>query len=237
MYICISFKRFAAVLACGMLAVCAFVIVRQRVSTVPTVGQMVNAPVIVLDAGHGGEDGGAVSPNGVKESGINLSITQRLADLLRFCGEHVVMVRSDDCSLSDSGATVHDRKASDLQNRVKIVNAQPQAVLLSIHQNSLPTSPVTHGAQAFWNEQAGANVLAERIQVYFNECINDRQKVAKKISSQIYLMKHAQAPAVLLECGFLSNAADTQKLQQQDHQTLIATAIAAGYFSIRGELS
>jgi N-acetylmuramoyl-L-alanine amidase len=117
--------------------------------------------VVVIDPGHGGEDGGAVSSAGAEESRINLEIALRLNQLLRFCGTRTLMTRVDDSSIGDPElAPVRERKVSDLKNRVKIVNDTENAVLLSIHQNSLPSSPVTHGAQAFWNHHPGADVLA-----------------------------------------------------------------------------
>ena len=195
-------------------------------------------PVVVIDAGHGGEDGGAVSSAGAEESRINLDIALRLNRLLRFCGTRTLMTRADDSSIGDPGlATVRERKASDLKNRVKLVNETENAVLLSIHQNSLPSSPVTHGAQVFWNLQRGSRELAKEIQRALNAQINtERPKEVREISSSIYLMKHVQAPAVLVECGFLSNAAEAQRLQEESYQTKLAAVIAAGYLEcLNGE--
>ena len=194
--------------------------------------------VVVIDPGHGGEDGGAVSSAGAEESRINLEIALRLNQLLRFCGTRTLMTRVDDSSIGDPElATVRERKVSDLKNRVKIVNDTENAVLLSIHQNSLPSSPVTHGAQAFWNHHPGADVLAGGIQNALNAKINtERPKEPKEIPSSIYLMKHVQAPAVLVECGFLSNAAEAGKLQEEPYQRKLAAVIAAGYLEcLNGE--
>ena len=183
----------------------------------------------IVDAGHGGEDGGAVSPDGVTESRINLEIALRVKDLLRFAGRRTVMTRSGEEAIHTEGDTIRARKASDIRNRVALVNETENGVLISIHQNSLPTSPVTHGAQAFWNRREGGEALACLVQDALNAAINTgREKQPRKIEDSIYLMKHVTAPAVLVECGFLSNAEETVRLQEPSHQTILAAAIITG---------
>ena len=185
---------------------------------------------VVVDPGHGGEDGGAVSAGGVEESQINLAVALQVNDLLRLMGRRTVLTRSEDVSTCDEGLdTIRQRKASDLKNRVALVNATPNAVLLSIHQNSLPSSPVTHGAQVFWNRQEGAEELALLVQDSLNGTVNaGNEKNAKQIPPTIYLMKNITAPGVIVECGFLSNSAETALLQEPSYQLKLASAIAAG---------
>ena len=185
---------------------------------------------LVLDAGHGGEDGGAVSPSGAVESGLNLAIVLRLDQLLGLYGEAPVLLRSGDVSLHDESAgTLREKKVSDLHNRADLVNAIPGAVLLSIHQNSLPSSPATRGAQTFWNGQAEAKELAESVQAALNAAVNgEHEKQAAQVPSSVYLMKSVEAPAVLVECGFLSNPEETALLKEPAHQTRLAAAITAG---------
>ena len=196
---------------------------------------------VVIDPGHGGEDGGAVSPGGVQESHINLAVSKRLRDLLCFAGIPTVMTREEDVTICDEGlGTIRARKASDIRNRVAIVNGTENAVLLSIHQNSLPSSTVTHGAQVFWNQQEGAEALAEAIQTSLNGAINvGNEKHTKQIPPTVYLMKHVTVPAVLVECGFLTNQEETRRLQDETHQRTLAISIAAGYLrgTSEGELS
>lgn len=190
------------------------------------------APVtVVVDPGHGGEDGGAVAGDGSVESRLNLEIACRVNDLLRFIGQRTVMTRTEDVSIHSDGAeTLHQKKVSDLENRVALVNETENAVLLSIHQNSLPSSPVTHGAQVFWNQ--GAEPLADAIQEALNQSVNQgNEKESKKIPSTIYLMKHITAPGVIVECGFLSNSGETQMLQEPSYQLKLACAILAGFRS------
>ena len=185
---------------------------------------------IVLDAGHGGEDGGAVSTDGTRESQLNLEIAVRMRDLFLLTGQPVQMIREDDRSLDSGEGTLRQRKAADLKNRVLRVNQIPNAVFISIHQNSLPSSPVTHGAQVFWNAEEGAQELAESIQDALNVCINlERAKQPRKIPASVYLMKHITAPGVLIECGFLSNPEETARLKESTHQIKLAVAITAGY--------
>ena len=186
---------------------------------------------VVIDPGHGGEDGGAVSPDGVQESHINLAVSQQLRDLLCFAGVQTVMTREEDVTICDEGlGTIRARKASDIRNRVAIVNGTENAVLLSIHQNSLPSSTVTHGAQVFWNQQEGAKELAEAIQTSLNDTINvGNEKHTKQIPPTVYLMKHVTAPAMLVECGFLTNQEETGRLQDETYQRTLAISIAAGY--------
>lgn len=184
---------------------------------------------VVIDPGHGGEDGGAVSPDGVEEGSINLAVALRLESLLRFAGVPTEMTRRSDEMVCDPGlSTMRQRKVSDIHNRVAMVNDTSGAVLLSIHQNSLPSSTVTHGAQAFWNRQVGAETLAEGMQTELNTVVNThRAKEPKPIAEDIYLLNHVTAPAVLVECGFLSNEGETALLQTPAHQTILAAVIAA----------
>lgn len=185
---------------------------------------------VIVDPGHGGEDGGAVSASGVSESHLNLAVAAQVNDLLRFAGQRTIMTRTEDVSIHTDGDTIRARKASDIRNRVALVNGTEPAVLLSIHQNSLPSSTVTHGAQVFWNQQEGAEELARVVQDSLNIAINaGNEKHPKQIPGTIYLMKHVTAPAILVECGFLSNAEETAKLQDPSYQMKLATAITTGY--------
>lgn len=188
---------------------------------------------IVIDAGHGGEDGGAVSQNGVVESALNLAIAKRTEALLAFLGEKTLMTRTEDVSLhSQDAGTVRSRKASDLKNRTELVNTQDNAVLLSIHQNSIPSHPGVYGAQAFYNTVVPADMVAASVQSALNTCINTQKaKTERKIDPSIYLMNKSTAPAVLVECGFLSNTEETMRLQKDEHQLLLAFAITAGFRS------
>ena len=182
---------------------------------------------VIVDAGHGGEDGGAVAADGTKESDINLSIAVKTEALLVFLGYDTKMTRETDISIHDDTAeTLRQKKVSDLKNRLAMVNGTAGALLLSIHQNSLPQDTSVRGAQAFYN--AAGQGAAERIQEALNTAVNEKSKETKPSPKGVYLMENATAPAVLVECGFLSNAAETALLQEENHQKTLVCAIAAG---------
>ncbi|MBR3561708.1 MAG: N-acetylmuramoyl-L-alanine amidase [Oscillospiraceae bacterium] len=192
--------------------------------------------VYVLDAGHGGEDGGALSAAGDKESDINLSITLRLDALLRLLGKNTVLTRDADVSVYTDGAeTLRQKKSSDLRNRVALVNAIPGAILVSVHQNSLPGVPSVRGAQAFYNAVEPGDALARSVQSALNQSVNSGDKAEKQIDKTIYLMKNVTCPAILVECGFLSNADEAARLQTPEHQKKLVAAIAAGILNEREE--
>ena len=233
LFICIRKRTLAlpALFCCFMAGLAAVLWFGCRSNPVPAFAVREDLPVIVVvDPGHGGEDGGAVSPEGVEEARLNLEIALRVRDLLCFSGQRTIMTRTEDVSIHTEGDTIRARKASDIRNRVSLVNGTENAVLLSIHQNSLPSSPVTHGAQVFWNGQEGAEALAGLIQDTLNCRINQgNEKLPKPVPGAVYLMKHISAPGVIVECGFLSNGPETARLQERDYQMRLAAAVAAGY--------
>ena len=161
---------------------------------------------LVLDAGHGGEDGGAVSLTGVPESQINLAITLRMEEILALCGIPTQPLRRQDISLYSEGAgSLREKKVSDLHNRVKEIQREENTVLVSIHQNSFPQGKY-HGTQVFFAPTAGSQALAEAVQQAVRTALQpDNQRNAKEIPKEIYLMNHITCPAILVECGFLTN--------------------------------
>ena len=187
-------------------------------------------PVLVIDAGHGGEDGGAVSLTGAPESRINLAVALRLDGVLGLYGVPVQMLRTEDISLHDKDAqTLRQKKNSDLHNRVARVNAQENAVLLSIHQNSYPDGRYS-GAQAFYAPTDGSRELAQTMQESLRTALAPNNgRLEKQIPDTIYLMNHVSCPAVLVECGFLTNPQEERLLQDGTYQTKLACALAGGY--------
>ncbi|MCQ2419238.1 MAG: N-acetylmuramoyl-L-alanine amidase [Clostridia bacterium] len=180
---------------------------------------------VVLDAGHGGEDGGAVSCTGVHESEINLEISNRLADLFPLLGVRVVCLRTEDKSVYDpSCVTVSEKKVSDLKNRVRMVNEIPNGILVSIHQNEFPEAKYS-GAQVFY--APGCEALAEEVQQTLRLGLNPSNNRQCKSADNIYLMNHITCPGILIECGFLSNPDEEAKLRQPDYQKRLAVCIAA----------
>ena len=197
-------------------------------------GTVTRPAVVIVDPGHGGEDGGAVAEDGTVESGINLSVALKVEELLFLTGQETEMTRREDVSVYSQGAeTLREKKVSDLRNRVELVNSMGEgAVLLSIHQNSLPQAKSVRGAQVFYNETAGAEPLAAAIQQAMNQAVNaGGDKTHKAIDGSVYLMAHIDCPGVLVECGFLSNAEETALLKTEDYQKKLALSITAGYLS------
>ena len=186
--------------------------------------------VWVIDAGHGGEDGGAVAVDGSKESDMNLAIARRLDALLVLLGEETRMTRTEDISIHDgSASTLREKKRSDLENRVELVNSTQGALLVSIHQNSLPSSKRTQGAQVFYGKKEGSAELANTVQRALNQTVNaGNEKTKKAIDASIFLMKNVTAPAILIECGFLSNESETALLKSGEYQQKLAVVIASG---------
>ena len=188
-----------------------------------------DGPTVVIDAGHGGEDGGAQVQD-VLEKDINLSISGKLADLLRLCGCSVIEIRESDISVYDEGAeSLREKKVSDLQNRVKTANSSEQNILVSIHQNKFDNSAYS-GTQVFYSvNHDGSAVLAQAIRGSVISLLQkDNTRECKPAGSDIYLLDQAQVPAVIVECGFLSNDTEREKLLDPGYQSDMAYAVAMG---------
>lgn len=183
---------------------------------------------LILDAGHGGEDGGAVSVTGVPESQINLAVTLKLDQLLGFYGLPAILLRESDISLHDpSAGTLREKKVSDLHNRVSAIESVPNALVVSIHQNTFP-DPAYHGSQVFFRDGEESQAVAQAISEALQTLDPENHRKCAKIPDSVYLMKHITCPAALVECGFLSNAAEEEKLRNGGYQTQLALCIAAG---------
>lgn len=180
---------------------------------------------VIVDAGHGGVDGGATSCTGILESTINLEIAIRVNDLLNFLGIKTKMIRSTDCSVYTSGETIAAKKVSDLKERVRIVDSTPNSLLVSIHQNYFQQSQYS-GAQVFYNAGQGSNILASQIQTSFKQTLNPESKRQPKKASGIYLMENISKPGVLIECGFLSNPEEETLLRSKVYQNRLSCVIA-----------
>ncbi len=185
-------------------------------------------PALLIDPGHGGEDGGAVAEDGTTEAEINLAVSLELESLARLVGVETAMTRRTDISLGDAALpTVRQRKTSDLKNRTEAANALPGAVTVSIHQNTLPGYPTVHGAQVFYGGGETSAALAQVVQDALNASVNTGGAKEIKIAQGVYLLSHAQGTAVLVECGFLSNSQETAALKTEDHQKRLAVCILA----------
>lgn len=216
-----------AVLLAVVIGCIAFLYPKQQLAAF---SPMSGGRVLILDAGHGGEDGGAVSLTGVPESGINLSIVQKADQLLGFCGQTPVVLRTSDLSLHDPDAdTLREKKASDLHNRVAMVESLENAVLLSVHQNIF-TDQKYHGAQVFFAATEGSQELAVHTQEILRTAVDpENSRQAKPIPDTVYLMNHISCPAILVECGFLSNPTEEALLRSDAYQTKLAAAMVGAW--------
>lgn len=181
-----------------------------------------NAPVknrvcIIIDPGHGGEDGGASSPGGTLESDLNLQIALRLEDLLHLLGYDTYMIRRTDISVYTSGNTLSQKKVSDLKERVRIVNETENAILVSIHQNYFSESKYS-GAQVFYAKAEGSDALATAVQKDLVTFLNQSSNRKSKQASGIYLLEKIKCTGILVECGFLSNPEEEALLQNPEYQ-------------------
>ena len=184
---------------------------------------------LVIDAGHGGPDGGAIGITGTVEKNINLSIALRCELLMELAGVNTVMTRREDISLhGDESLSIGQKKVADIRKRVDIVKSINSPVLLSIHMNSFPQSKYS-GAQVFYSKtNAQSQIFAEVLQDSLRNGVNpDNARVAKQVPNEVYLMKNVECPAVIVECGFLSNREEEALLQTENHQKKIAMSIGA----------
>ncbi len=191
-----------------------------------------NDGIVMIDPGHGGMDGGAVGKSGVQEKDINLIVSQKLKHLLNLFGISVDMTRTEDISLNLSGDTIAKKKVSDMHKRLELINQKPYELILSIHMNSYPEEKYW-GSQVFYSDSfAEGKTYATVIQNSLRQFVApDNKREAKAAPSEIYLLKHAIYPAVIVECGFLTNFNEESLLKTSEHQTKLAAAITAGYLS------
>lgn len=188
-------------------------------------------PSVVLDPGHGGFDGGALTDDGTPEKDVNLAVSLKLRDFLRFLGYRVMMTRDTDCSVETDGSTVRERKVSDIHHRFQMMEEAGNAVFISIHQNHFSQKRYW-GTQVFYTprfpEQSAT--LAGCIQDAVVTCLQpDNTRQIKACGSSVYLLYHAVKPAVLVECGFLSNDDEAARLRDDVYQQQLSLCIAAGF--------
>ena len=206
---------------------CAAILGSRAVTVVSQMVPVEREHIIIIDPGHGGEDGGATSCTGVPESRFNLEIAHRLEDLLHLLGYDTLMTRETDVSIYTQGDTIAGKKASDLKERVRIVNSQENALLVSIHQNLFPDSRYS-GAQVFYSSTEDSDELAKAMQARFVQTINPGSNRQAKKAEGIYLMQHVNCTGILIECGFLSNPQEEAALRSVDYQQKLCCVIATG---------
>ena len=186
---------------------------------------------LILDAGHGGFDGGAQAADGTAEQDINLSIAKDLYVLCGFFGESSTMTRWDENALNyETGRTIRENKEADIKARKTIADGIPNGVFLSIHLNQFEQMQY-YGAQTFYSlKNSESSVYAEKIQESLICGIHNKNtRKAKPAPQTVYLMQHLDCPAVIVECGFLSNPEESQLLKTSEYQKKLALCIFSGY--------
>ena len=184
----------------------------------------------MANSAHGGFDGGASAADGTVEKDINLSIAQKVAAILKFNGYNVIMTRTEDTGTEDNESdAIAKRKKSDLNNRLQIMKDNSDAIYVSIHLNKFTTSAAS-GAQVFYTKNyKEANELANLVQTSIVKLLQpDNTRVVKQGTDSTFLLKNAAVPAIIVECGFLSNKQDLEKLKSDDYQSQMAFAICGG---------
>lgn len=186
-------------------------------------------PVIIIDAGHGGEDGGAIADDGTLEKNINLDISLKLNEIMSVFGYKTRLIRETDTDLHINGDTIRQRKISDIKSRYAIMNEYHNCLYISIHQNKFSDASV-HGAQTFYspnNEES--KLLADFIQKSISgQLQSGNDRVIKKSGTDIYLLFNATRPTVMVECGFISNKKELINLKSKEYQQKMALSIAVG---------
>lgn len=181
---------------------------------------------VVIDAGHGGFDSGKVGINGSLEKNINLAIAEKLRELLEQAGIEVKMTRESDAGLYDEEEP--NKKQQDMKRRCTLINESGAGLAVSIHQNSY-TEEYVNGPQVFYYETSEeAKKLAERLQEALNVGLQVERQREIKANDSYYLLRKTEVPTVIVECGFLSNRAEAEKLAAEEYQQLVAEAVCQG---------
>ncbi len=204
----------------------------QKKESLPTFcdSQIEKHPTVILDAGHGGMDSGAVSVLGEEEKNINLAVVKKIGAFLEEAGICVLYTRTEDVMLTSEKTS--SKKAGDLLARVELAKENPEAVFISIHMNTLPIEKYK-GLQVFYSDNhSTSRVLAQQIQNDAKQLLQkDNNRNAKNAMSSIYILDRITTPAVLVECGFISNHEEASLLVQEDYQKQLAFVISRSVIS------
>ena len=201
----------------------------QKATALPSVSSLPITPIVVIDAGHGGEDGGTVGKNGALEKDINLSLAKKLKVFLASLGIQSVLTRSDDRLLYDKNVDYQGRKkALDMQERLKIANSYQNVIFISIHQNSFPSERY-NGFQVYYSQNnESSHQLATLLENTVRSKLQpDNNRACKASDGKIYLLDKLACTAVLVECGFLSNVEECELLCTEEYQNKLAALVSS----------
>jgi len=224
-------KKRLVILGIFLLLVISICVIMQfkEPETKETVALPVSNKVIVVDAGHGEPDGGAVSSNGISEAEINLKIALKLQNLLEQSGATVILTRSDENGIYDlDKETLKQKKVSDIKNRVKIGNSSSADIFVSIHLNKIPQQQYSGWQTFFKKDCENGKKLATAIQENLKQAVQkENDRVPMKIDN-VYIVKNVEIPLTIVECGFLSNTEEEKQLQDDNYQNGLAWGIYNG---------
>ena len=207
-----------------------------RPRAAPAAGMAAEGPLtLVIDPGHGGMDGGAVAADGTLESGVNLSIAFRMYDLAGLLGLPAVLTRSAaELNYPAEADTVRAKKVWDQKTRAALIASVKNGVLVSVHQNRFP-DPRPSGPQVLYGPAPGSKALGERAQANLAAALDPgSRRVAAPAGEDIYLMKTAACPAILAECGFLSNPGEAERLKTEGYQRCLALLLVGSVLQEAG---
>lgn len=234
MFITIKLKKVLGIISClmGISLLIIGVININNQKTILTSSEIFEPNyIIVIDAGHGEPDGGAVSASGIRESTLNLQVAKLLEEELIDLGYEVIMTRNDENNIADSdlqNSTIRNIKVSDINNRIRITNTSNADMLISIHMNNF-SSEKYYGWQTFYKKNSSySKILAQNIQKGISNNIERENKRTELPIENIKLIDKSEIPAVIVECGFLSNLEDVRLLQTEEYRQQIVDGIVDG---------
>lgn len=220
--------RILSLVMVGLLLISMYIVGRETGRYVASMRVEVQRakPCVVIDAGHGGMDPGKVGINGALEKDVNLQIALQVKEFLEANDVRVIMTRETDDGLYEEGDA--NKKVRDMKRRVELIEEENPVIAVSIHQNSYPEE-VVHGAQVFYySGSSEGQLLAEEIQSQLVEKVDPANKRRVKANDSYYLLKKAPCPIVIVECGFLSNREEADRLCTPEYQEKLAWSIHMG---------
>lgn len=230
LYLSVNLKHISIIFFSALLISSALCALHYMTLSVVTSKSLVAQPVIIIDPGHGGIDGGTQSSSGIIEKDINIAISKKIGNLLSLMGYEIIYTRdSDDIDYPQDCVTTKQKKVWDIHRRMKIIDENPNGIFLSIHQNYFTQSKY-YGTQVFYSHiNPESEIIAEYIQKSVVANLqNDNTRQIKKSGTEIYLLYHSKNPAVMVECGFLSNSAEALLLNDDEYQSKMALSITEG---------
>ncbi len=228
-------KKLVAAVMMLCITLCCFTTLIKREYACAETAQS-KLPTVIIDAGHGGFDGGAVADDGTTEKVLNLQISVKLAEILQEYGFKTVLTRKNDTALCDPSLKGRQGKNADLARRVEIANSTPNSLFISIHQNKFDSEKVC-GLQVFYNGASEKSAsLAECIQSSVHRDLQpDNNRVAKSDTRKVYILENSKIPTVIVECGFISNKSELASLKSSSYRCSVAFCIANGILEYSAE--